>query len=747
MPDLLKDLNAAGERYSIQRPLGSGGMAIVYLAHDRKHDRDVALKVLRPDVALSIGSEQFLREIEIAAKLAHPGILPLYDSGKVDGFLYFVMPYVEGESLRERLSRERQLPVDDALQICRAVADALAYAHSVGVIHRDIKPENILFEAGHPVLSDFGIARAVNQSSGPLTGSGFAVGTPAYMSPEQAAGDKSIDGRSDIYSLGCVLFELLAGEPPFSGHTAQAILTKRLGTPVPRISALRDTVPRPVEAVVLKALARMPADRYRTAGEMAMALARLDTLTTDEKSIAVIPFVSMSADPADEIFADGITEEIINALSQLPGLRVVARTSAFAFKGRSEDLRTVGRSLNVAKVLEGSVRRSNERLRITAQLVSAEDGYHLWSQRYDRELRDVFAIQDEIATAIARTLQLALEEGHGRLPVKTGCCTENIEAYERYLKGRALLSDRGRSIVDGLQLLEEAAALDPQYAPAQAGLADSYSLLGLYGLAPPAVMEKARAAAVRAITLDESLPDAHASLGFVHLISGWDWDSARQCLGRALALNPNAVDARCWHAVYLATVDQQFDEAICQIHQALSLDPLASHPLGYLGVVCLGARRYRYGVAELQERERDAKSFLFIWTLGVLREAAGQPEEGIRTLEKALAMSGRHPFALGSIGCTLCRMGRRDEARAILHELLARARREYVAPMVFMALYAALDCLEDAVTWLERAHQTRSPGLPIILMWPYYDSLRGDPRFTALRDAMRLPAEPYPAPA
>jgi len=402
-------------RYAIERELGHGGTALVFLGRDPKHERVVAIKVLRPELAVALGAERFLREIKLTARLNHPHILPLLDSGEAAGFLYYVMPYVEGESLRDRLVREPQLPVEEALIIAREVADALEYAHQQGVVHRDIKPENILISAGHAVVADFGIARAIQAAGAQtVTQTGILLGTPAYMSPEQAAGESELDGRSDIYSLGCVLYEMWAGAPPFTASTAQAVIAMRFTHRPPEVSSVRDGVPVWGSRAVARALARDPAERYATAAQLAAALiapepgSPVQREAPTDKSIAVLPFTNMSSDPEIEYFGDGIAEEIINVLARLPGLRVAGRSSAFSFKGKHENLRVIGDKLAVASVLEGSVRKAGAQLRITAQLVNVADGYDLWSERFDRGPEDVFAIQEEIARTIADRLQVSL---------------------------------------------------------------------------------------------------------------------------------------------------------------------------------------------------------------------------------------------------------------------------------------------------------------------------------------------------
>jgi len=511
MPDVPEQLQAAvADRYRIEEEIGRGGMAAVYLAEDLRHGRKVAIKVLLPAPGHSYEPQRFLREIRIAARLSHPQILPVHDSGECDGLLYFVMPYAGCESLRDRLHREGQLPIDAALRITRAVGTALGYAHRHHVIHRDIKPENILLQEGEPVVADFGVATAMWAAGGDnvyLTDGGFSVGTPAYMSPEQASAERDLDGRSDLYSLACVLYEMLAGQPPFAGSSARATMARHaIETPV-SIRSLRPTIPLSVELALHRALAKSPAERFATMAEFCDALvapARTTTpLTgvTDRRSIAVLPFVNSSADPENEYFSDGMTDELITALSKVEGLQVASRTSVFALKSLREDVRTLGSRLNVATVLDGTVRKSGNRIRVTVQLSRVSDGRLLWSERYDREMSDVFAIQDEIAGTIVRTLRSTLLGDLGDpTPVRY---TANVKAYSLYLKGRFCWNRRTQEgIREGIHYFEQAIAEDPEYALAYSGLADSYALdLDYKGAAVFEGMERAKAEARKAIAL------------------------------------------------------------------------------------------------------------------------------------------------------------------------------------------------------------------------------------------------------
>jgi len=732
MTDPLEGLwNALRDRYRREREIGRGGMSTVFLAQDLTNRRRVAIKVLDPELA-TIGAERFRKEVETAAGLTHPNILPLFDSGEVEGRLFYVMPYVEGENLRDRLDREGPLPIDEAVRIAREVAQALAYAHSLGVVHRDIKPENIMFMAGSAVVADFGVATALTADAGArITPTGVAVGTPCYMSPEQATGSAPVDGRTDVYGLGCVLYEMLAGSVPFNGPTPQVVLARQTIDAVPPIRTVRPTVPDALEQVVLKALAKTPADRFATAGQLAEALRSRTPTAPDsvhDESIAVLPFTNLSSDPDTEYFSDGISEEIINTLAQLPGLRVAARTSSFVFRSRGLDLAEVGAKLKVATILEGTVRKSGSHLRITARLIKASDGYNLWSERYDRELTDVFAIQDEIARAIAGRLSVTFGD-HGEGP-PAAPPTRNLDAYHLYLKGRYHLALRGLGLRKALESFGQAIALDPDYAAAHAGLGDAWTLLGIHGVLPPReVLPKARGAIQRALELAPDLAEAHCAAGTLKLVFDWDWPGAARDLRRSIELNPRLVAGQYWLGIYLALVERRFDDAFTHVRRAIDLDPLAALPLAHLGIVLMAAGRHAEAIEPLQKATVLTPTVYvpFLYLGGALNYL-GRPGEAVPVLETAASMSGRQPITLASLAVSFAYLGRGGDAEAIHQELLARARREYVQSSVLAITAATIGRMDEAFALLERGCEERDGVLVYARAYPSFAGLLNDPR-------------------
>ena len=678
--------------YSLDRELGRGGMATVYLAQDTKHDRVVALKVLHPELAASLGPDRFLREIRVAARLNHPHILPLFDSGEIEGILYYVMPYVEGESLRERLDRQQQLPIDEAIHHARGIASALDYAHRQNVVHRDIKPENVMIHEGEPMVMDFGIAKAVSAAGSPsemLTQTGMMVGTPAYVSPEQAAGEQQLDGRSDQYSLACVLFEMLSGQRPFTGATAQAILAKRF-TEAPRhVRELRASVPESVERALFKAMSTDVSDRYKTSALFAQALgsSSLDTPTDTQtmpnqivsaaKSVAVLPFANMSADPDNEYFTDGMAEEIINALTKIQNLRVASRTSSFAFKGKNEDIGEIGRKLKVSTVLEGSVRKMGNKLRITAQLVNVADGYHLWSERYDRELEDVFAIQDDISQAIVKALRVILTEGEKQAIEKPR--TVNVQAYDYYLRGRQYFHQwRRKSVEYARQMFNRAIEIDPEYALAHAGVADSCSLLYTNWDAREFNLRQADIASRRALELEPDLAEAHVARGIAVSLTK-RFEEADQEFETALRLNPKLYEAAYFYARGLKSQGRNADAAK-MFERASLLRPEDFLVLNFLSVVLsdmgMGAeaddarvRALKLINERLELNPDDARAT----NLGAaILAKTGDRDRTVEYIRRSLAIDPEDSTMLYNIACAYSLLGMTDEALSSLESAVDR---------------------------------------------------------------------------
>jgi len=594
--DLTQRLSAAlASRYRIERPLGRGGMATVFLAEDLKHRRRVAIKVMEPEIAAAIGPQRFLREIETAARLTHPHILPLHDSGEADGLLYYVTPYVAGESLRKRLEHQTQLPLEDALRITHEVAGALDYAHRQGVVHRDIKPENVLLEEGHALVADFGIARVVMPSSAgtqaatlgaaSLTNAGGTVGTPQYMSPEQIGGSREVDGRSDQYSLACVLYELLAGQAPFTGPTVESIVHQQLSASARPVTDLRPSTPAHVRDALLRALEKIPADRFTTLVEFTRAL-RGPAAPADARSararervaIAVLPLQSLSAESSQAYFAGGLHEELLMQLSKVPALRVISRTSVMGYASVAKPLRQVAEELGVGAVVEGSVQVVASRLRVNVQLIDATTDEHLWAERYDRTLDDAFAIQSEVAERIVEAVGIALGDPGDRDGGQPSA--PDAEAYRLYLQGldqmrRPGYDRRDREAAE--RLFERALARDPGFALAHAALAGVHGSMLLLRFDPSeARAKRLREQAEAALHLAGDLPQAHVAMGQWHYFVRRDFQSALE--EYLLALSGLPGNAEIWNDIGVTHRRLgRMDEALAAFERAKQLAPRAAH--------------------------------------------------------------------------------------------------------------------------------------------------------------------------
>ena len=730
-------------RYHVHGVVGRGGMATVFAARDIKHNRQVAIKVFDPDLGAVLGVERFLAEIQVTASLQHPNLLPLFDSGIADRFLFYVMPLVEGESLRAQLERHGPLPIDEAIELVRLVAGALDYAHRRGVVHRDIKPENILLQAGLPVVSDFGIATALSAAGDDrLTATGIAIGSPAYMSPEQALGDRGLDGRSDVYSLGCVLFEMLAGEPPFRASSPQEAIGRRLREPPPRVTGRRRDVPPRLDDLLVRAMAQSANDRFATAGDLATALLECQRpggmpSHTSQRRLAVLPFVNMSADDENEYFADGITEEIINALGKVPGLRVTARTSAFAFKGTSRDIREIGRTLNVAVVLEGSVRRASRRIRVTTQLIDVEQGAQLWSERFDRELEDVFAIQEEIATIVAERLKLELGTAvERRLQPST-----NLDAYDAFLRGRF---DWNKGTTDSyrhsIDHYERAVSLDPSYARAHVALAETLCYSGFFGMPAAEAFPRARRSVERALELDPVLPEALATLGYISFWYDWDWNAAEALFKRAAALDPNSATTLNYYSVFLSNLGRPEDAVDCS-QRTVELDPLWPNAHQTLQFALFQGGRNAEALAAGDRALALSPDYALAHVVnGFCQVEMGAYDHALATFDRVVATSPDSPIAVAGRVVTLARMGRRDAALDALSSMEASAKRHDSSPCALVWASACVGAIEQAFAWLDRAIKARDMLVPCLVSFSWWDPLRTDSRFAEVLTQLRYPA-------
>ena len=733
--------------YEIVAPLGAGGMGEVFRARDTKLGRDVAIKVLPAEFAADPERlSRFRREAQALAALNHPNVASIYGLEDGTGTSCLVLELVEGETLAARLGRG-PLPLREAIALGVQVAAAIEAAHERGIVHRDLKPGNVMVTAsGIAKVLDFGLAKSepapvagtdsaedvTRTSASAPTDAGVILGTAAYMSPEQARG-RAVDRRSDVWSFGCVLFECLAGRAAFAGETVTDLLARILERD-PDWGALPAGTPARVREILRRCLRKDADERPRDIRDVRLELAEIAAggakgAKAREQSIAVLPFENLSG-PEDEYFADGITDEILNALTHLAGLRVAARTSCFAFKGRREDLRAVGEKLDVATVLEGTVRRAGARLRITVQLVNAADGYQLWSERYDREMTDVFELQDEIATAIATRLRVSMADAAERGRGRAG--TRNLEAYELLLRGRALHSRRGRFLRLAIDCFERAATLDPQYAEALGLLSDSYRLLATFGTVPSGeASRKAKRLAEQAIAIDPELAEPWATMAAVEEQYEWNFPLAESHWQRALGLDPRHARARAQRALWgcfrgaLSVTD-----ARAEAKRAMEDDPLNSW------VVAMHS--YMLGVAgcheeSLLEAERamslDADSFFSQWNLVRAHAWTGRLDQAVQLAPTILAESGRHQWVLGLLAWIHARSGRLDAARAVHDEMEGRSRHEFVSPFWLATAASAAGLPDDAIRLAEKAVAERDPLVLWSRVTPFWATLREHPAF------------------
>ena len=741
--------------YQVLERLGGGGMGVVYKALDTTLDRHVALKFLPPELTRDDEARRrFMQEAKAASALDHPNVCAVHEIASTpDDQLFIAMGYYAGETLKQRIGRGA-LAVGDALDIIRQVAEGLAEAHAAGIVHRDIKPANIIVTtSGLVKILDFGIAKLTGVTG--LTETGITLGTVSYMSPEQVNGEDA-GPQSDVWALGAVLYELLTEQTPFPGDRPAVVMhaiTDRAPTP------LRTQCPEAspdVVRLVTRALEKPRELRYRTAREFLAAVPIGSTrawtsagatrptertvgpkpASREDPSIAVLPFADMSPERDQDYFCEGMAEEIINALTAVDGLQVASRTSAFQAKARDFDMAEIGARLQVGAVLEGSVRKAGNRLRVTAQLINVSDGYHLWSARYDREMDDVFAVQDEIARAVVDKLRVKLMGGAQRRFVERP--TQSLDAYRCYLQGRHNRLTRYNAAKAG-QFYEEAVRHDPGYAAAWAGVADAAVMAGNNLQQPPgAVAARAREAVDRALTLDSSLSEAHTVLGKIRLYFDWQWDDAEPEFTRAIELNPANVDAHTGYGSYLAWMGRT-EEALTQLTKAQELDPLSAHAAALTGIALHVGRRYEEATAACRQAlELQPDMTLALWHLGNICSSRSQHEEALAYRRRVPEAIARSPLHLCGLIPALARVGKDAEAKRLLSELTDGRQRQYVSPFAYASIYGGLGDLDEALNQLEKAYEERSPGF-VYLLLPHWDPIRDHPRGQDLVRRLNLP--------
>ncbi|MGH7595064.1 MAG: protein kinase domain-containing protein [bacterium] len=763
--------------YKILAKLGEGGMGVVYKAEDTRLKRLVALKFLPSSIMASEAEKtRFVHEAQAAA-LNHPNICTIHEIDEADGQSFIAMEFVEGQSLKEKIA-SGMLQVASVIDFAIQIAEGLQAAHEKKITHRDIKPANIMITSkGQAKIMDFGLAKLAGRTL--LTKEGTTLGTVAYMSPEQARGEE-VDHRTDIWALGVVLYETITGQLPFKGEYEQAVMYSLLNENPEPLTGLRTGVPMELERIVNKAMSKKPEERYQHVDELLVDLRsiekniasgaskrqataaklqrqtpiylyggvaallalligtglyfKLQTGTPQAKydSIAVLPLDNLSGDPEQEYFADGMTEALITDLAQISALKVISRTSVMQYKGAKKPLPEIAKELNVDAVVEGSVQRFGDRVKITAQLIEAVTDRHLWAKSYERELRDILALQNEVARAVADEIKVKLTpQEQARL---TSTRQVNPEAHEAYLKGRYYWNKRTEEgLKKASEYFHQAIEKDPAYALAYAGLADAYALLGVFEYLPSKdAYPKAKAAAEKALDIDDMLAEAHTSLAMVRSIYDWDWSTAEREFKRAIELNPNYATAHDWYAVFYLTAMERLDEAITEIKRAQELDPLSLIINSMVGWIFYLARQYDQAIEQYRKTLEMDPHFVFAHNaLGSAYQQKGMYEEAIAAFLRAKTVSGDSLQAV-ALGEAYELSGWRGYCRKALDLANEKSKQSYISPYIIARRYADLGEKDQAFEWLQKAYEERISVLLWLKLEPGFDSLRSDPRFTAL---------------
>lgn len=775
-------------RYEIIEELGKGGMGSVYKVFDKEIKENVALKLLDPVIAAEEQRiERFRNELKFARKITHRNVCRMHDLNKEEETYYITMEYISGEDLGSLLNRIGQFTVGKSILIAKQACEGLAEAYRLGIVHRDLKPQNIMIDReGNAHILDFGIARAFKTRK--ITDAGMIIGTPDYMSPEQADGEE-VDGRTDIYSLGVVLYEMLTGKVPFEGETPLSIALKHKSEEPRDPREINSQIPAEVSHVILKCMEKDKERRYQTADELLSELNNImEGLPTTERiiprrkssleriskikwrnyilyvgaaaflillivigislfkggreaieSIAVLPLKNLSGDSEQEYFADGMTEALISNLTQLGALqRVISSTSVMQYKGVLKPLPEIARELNVDAIIEGSIMRSGQRVRITAQLIEAKTDRNIWSKSYERDMSDILAVQSEMARAIAKEIKIVVTPAEKALLARSR--PTNPEAYQMYVKGRHFWKRRSEEdIKKAIDSFHQAIDIDPAYALAYVGLADAYNMLGRYSLASPKeIYPKAKAAALKALEIDETLAEAYTSLAFVKYRYDWDWFGAEADYNWAIGLNPSYATAHNWYGSLLMNIGR-FNEALKEKKRAQELDPLSLHISTSLGALFYYSRRYDQAIKELKKViDIDANFSAAHSYLGDAYLQKSLFEDAIKEYQMAVTSSGGMVVYIAALGHSYAVAGKRDEALKILNELLEQSKKMYVPKYEIALIYAGLGEKDKAFEFLEKAYVDRASFLVIFKVDPRLDGLRSDPRFTALQERIGL---------